>query len=371
MIGVKPLSRYLERKVCPGALSFLLTGLLVTFFSSGLFCVQKKRPETGRDTGGKKIIFWYGRHQKFGHLGEPQRWINILGHVSGPAQTEKVTFSLNKGPESPLTLGSDLHRLARAGDFNVELAWDNVKTGPNTLVISARSKEGNRHTASVILDVYRGKTRPFPCRVNFRDVKNLQDVVQIVDGHWRLVPDGVRTVTPYYDRVLSLGDTTWTDYQATIHLTIHDFTPPEPGPPTYNVSHFGVAQRWRGHHADGRQPSRRWYPLGAQGEFLLKTDLQDCRWRILFDSGSEKPPLYAKKRKNLVLGAPVWVKSQVVTLSGGRTRYRYKLWADNGPEPGGWDVEGLESNDYPGGSLCLVPHNSDVTIHEVFVGPVE
>ena len=42
------------------------------------------------------------------------------------------------------------------------------------------------------------------------------------------------------------------------------------------------------------------------------------------------------------------------------------------PEPLGWDVEGVEKrkNDYPSGSLCLVPHNSDVTIHEVMVEPL-
>ena len=38
------------------------------------------------------------------------------------------------------------------------------------------------------------------------------------------------------------------------------------------------------------------------------------------------------------------------------------------PEPDAWDVEGFEEDDYDSGALCLVPHNSDVTIHSVRVG---
>jgi len=91
--------------------------------------------------------------------------------------------------------------------------------------------------------------------------------VQVVDGQWRLEADGVRTTAPYYDRVLSIGDASWTNYETTVRLTVHDFTPSAPGPPTYNVTHFGVAMRWGGHHADGLQPSRRWFPLGRRESF--------------------------------------------------------------------------------------------------------
>ena len=39
-------------------------------------------------------------------------------------------------------------------------------------------------------------------------------------------------------------------------------------------------------------------------------------------------------------------------------------------EPHSWDVEGLEEDDLASGALCLVPHNADVTIHEVDVQPL-
>ena len=317
------------------------------------------------------ISIWYGPIQRFGHLGEPQRWINVLGNIADPEQIDSVSFSINSNEERLLSLGSDLHRLALPGDFNVELTWDEVQAGENTLLIKAYPKNTPPVTSTIKLLVEKGNTWPLPYQIDFSKLNNLQDVVQIVDGHWRLEETGVRTQQRYYDRVLTMGDTTWSNFETTVRLTIHGFTPSEPGPPTYNVSHFGVAMRWRGHHSDGRQPSRKWFPLGAQGEFLLKDKLDSCQWRILFNGTPKvKPHKYSDKRNALPLGKPIRIKTQVVTMPDGRTRYRFKQWPDDRPEPPEWDVEGFETDDYPSGALCLVPHNSDVTIHELRVEPL-
>ncbi|PHN04926.1 hypothetical protein [Flavilitoribacter nigricans] len=314
-----------------------------------------------------EIHFWYGPKQTFGRLGEPQRWINVLGNIAESESLDSASFSLNRGPERPLSLGSDLHRLARTGDFNVELDWGELQSGDNHLRVTAYPRKGTAYTDSMIIQVERGNTWPLPYRIDFSQVDRLADVVQVVDGHWALEADGVRTLERYYDRVLSMGDTSWTNYEITVHLTIHDYTPSEPGPPTYNVTHFGVAMRWRGHHADDRQPSRKWYPLGAQGEFLIRENKDSCQFRILFDGGRDKPQQYAARWNRLTLGRPMYVKTQVATLADGRTRYRFKQWMADDTEPAEWDVEGLEADDYPSGALCLVPHNSDVTIHGVWV----
>lgn len=319
---------------------------------------------------GQEINFWYGPEQKFGHLGEPQRWINVLGNISEAARLDSATFSLNGGAEQKLSLGSDLHRLAMPGDFNVELDWNAVRAGNNQVQVTAYSQDGKTISETVRLDVVRGKTWPLPYYLDFTEVDRLQDVVQVVDGQWELNENGVRTVQRYYDRVLSMGDTTWSDFETTVKLTINDYTPSEPGPPTYNVTHFGVAMRWRGHHTDGRQPSRKWFPLGAQGEFLIKENKDSCQWRILFDGGRQKPQQYSGTRNKLPMGEVMWIKTQVATTPDSRTRYRFKQWADGDSEPLNWDVEGFESGDYPSGALCLVPHNSDVTIHEVRVEPL-
>lgn len=340
----------------------LLAGL---FLTTGTAAGQ-----SSAGTTAPLIDLWYGPVQHFGGTGQPQRWINVLGTITEPGQVAEVSYALNGGAPRPLTLGSDRHRLARPGDFNVELGWDEVRAGDNELLLTATRTDGPPEKKRVTLRITRGRTWPLPYRVDFTRIDDLQAAVQVVDGHWRLGSDGVRTAEPYYDRVLAMGDTSWTDYEATVRLTIHAFTPSEPGPPTYDVTHFGVAMRWRGHHPDGRQPGRKWFPLGAQGEFLLKENPDSCRWRILFDGIPEKPPVWSDRRNTLALGQPIRVKTQVATLPDGRTRYRFKQWPEGRPEPLDWDVEGFESGDYPSGALCLVPHNSDVTIHEVSVEPL-
>jgi len=316
------------------------------------------------------IHIWYGPVQEFGHLGEPQPWINVLGSVENADQMKTVGYVLNGGSMKALTLGSDLHRLAKSGDFNVELKWDELQQGENQLVIQALSMDGSAYTRKVKLQIKRGNQWPIPYEINFSKVNNLQEAVQVVDGRWQLQPIGVRILEPYYDRVLCVGDTSWKNFEATVSLTIHGFTPSEPGPPTYNVSHFGIAMRWRGHHTDGRQPRRKWFPLGAQGEFLLKEQADSCRWRILFDGIKSKPPVYASKRNSIQLGKRMIIKTQVNSLPGGQTRYRFKQWMNGEVEPKVWDVEGLEFDDYPSGALCLVPHNSDVTIYKIKVIPL-
>ena len=125
--------------------------------------------------------------------------------------------------------------------------------------------------------------------------------------------------------------------------------------------------RWRGHHRDEHSPHRKWYPLGAQGEFLLKGEGRGGQWRILFDKLADKPPAYAEGLNVLELGKPALFKTQVSTVPDGHSRYRFKQWMENAPEPAGWDVEGFEEDDYESGALCLVPHNADVTIHQVRV----
>ena len=312
------------------------------------------------------INVWYGEMQEFGQLGRSQRWLNILGNISGSNQVKDVFYILNDRVSDSLALGCDLHRLAMPGDFNVELSWDEVVEGLNRLRIVVTTYEDLKFVKSVQFKVHKCKKWEIPYQVNFAEVKNLQDVVQIVDGHWRLVEDGVRTQQKYYDRVLTMGDSTWKNYEALVSLTIHDWTPSEPGPPTYNVSHFGVAMRWRGHHQDGRQPSRKWFPLGAQGEFLLKEHRDSSHWRILFDGRTrEKPVKYARRVNRFKKGDKVKIRTQVQTISDGRSRYRFKQWLAEELEPEQWDVEGFEIGDYASGALCLVPHNSDVTIHSV------
>jgi hypothetical protein len=194
----------------------------------------------------------------------------------------------------------------------------------------------------------------------------------MVDGEWRLTPDGARTVTRWYDRVLALGDGSWTDYDARVLVTLHDFTPAQRGPPTYHVPHVGVTLRWAGHTPDDRQPSRQWYPLGAATEFLIQPGGTAGLWRILADGGPRYAQTRATRVSPLTSERRFWLRARVETLPGGVARYRVRQWNDGEPEPGAWAVEAVEApgTDLKAGSLLIVPHNTDVTVHEVHVVPL-
>lgn len=319
-----------------------------------------------------EIDFWHGPVQRFGVPGRAQAWINVLGDVQPARQVAELSYAVDGGPPRPLAVGSDLHRLAQRGDFNIELGWDEMAEGVHTVAVTARFRNGIEVTRDATVQVAAPRDWPLPWTVDFARVANLQDVVQVVDGRWRLEADGVRIVEPYFDRLLVMGDTTWTDYDAAVRLTVHGFTPPDPDyeAPTYGVTHIGVALRWRGHHDDGRHPRLQWYPLGAQGEFLARVDPDSARWRVLRDQRPDKPQLFQPGYGRLEVGTPMWLRAQVRTLADGRSRYRFKQWADHDPEPEAWDVEVLEDDDLPSGSLGIVPHHTDVTVHEVRVVPL-
>lgn len=314
------------------------------------------------------IDVWYGTEQTFGYRGKPQRWVNILGSVSSPKQIIALEYTLNGGPRQPLSMGPDLHRLAAPGDFNVELAYADLKPGHNHLTIIAADTSGGTAFQDVLVKYLPDQTWPLPYSIDWNKVPALQDAVQIVDGHWKLVPGGVRTERPYYDRVLAVGDLSWTNYEVTAAVTFHGFTGPTPQGPHYGVTHAGIGLRWTGHHDDGKQPRVQWHPLGAAAEFQLFQDLSKCHWRILAD---QKGRAVSKDRTRIVLGRTYVMKARVESLARGQTRYQAKIWPAGEAEPRKWAVESMEGpEDVSSGCLLLVAHNSDVTFGNLEVKPL-
>jgi hypothetical protein len=332
-----------------------------------------KNGKTPIELPDREIVFWHDDGLEFGASGEPQRWINIPGHVRPFGSVSRLEFRVNETEEwRPLSIGTDLHRLARPGDFNIELSWDEVRVGKNTVHVRAHWNDGSRSASAVSFAVTRGRQWPMPWSVDFSKVENIHQVVQVVDGRWKLTGDGIRTEEPWYDRVLTMGDNSWRNYRVNAEITIHGYTPPQRSAPTYNVSHFGIALRWRGHTADGRQPSRQWYPLGAQGELLLKNDPDDSLWRVVRHGGGTYPPVHARTSAPVQLATRLHAVAEVFTNADGDSVYRFKHWLKGHPEPMEWMVEAVEDgeHDQESGALCLVPHNSDVTIHSVRVEPL-
>jgi hypothetical protein len=214
-----------------------------------------------------------------------------------------------------------------------------------------------------------GTNRPLPYSIEWAQVAQIHDAVQVIDGKWKKTKDGIRSIERYYDRVIAFGDSSWRDYEVTTTLAVHALTPPEQNGNSTNVTHAAIALRWPGHDPDGRQPTVKWYPLGATAEFRLGGDLSQCRWRI-FD-GQREFHRESSRRRVIEFDRRYSLKHRVETDSEANSRYRVKLWPAAEPEPQAWDFERTEPNDdVSSGSALLIAHHSDVTFGNVTVVPL-
>lgn len=312
---------------------------------------------------GPAIDIWYGTSQVFGQHGNPQRWISILGRVSDGDGVKSLKYSLNGGQQEALSIGPDGRRLASKGDFNVEIHRDRLRSGLNNVLLTARDKQGNRSSKTVALRYEEGNVWPVPYAIDWSKVSDIQDAAQVVDGLWEISPGGIRTTVRGYDRLLAIGDVTWTDYEVTVPFTVHSRG--KSGAPG-----VGILMRWKGHTDDpvpGWQPNSGWYPLGALGWY---------RW---YDSGARKFHIYGNQKRLLAstsnlklrLNKRYLMKMRVETTPGQGSIYRLKMWRAGKAEPAGWTLKGKDSRNAPlNGSLLLVAHQVDVTFGDVQVRPV-
>jgi hypothetical protein len=170
---------------------------------------------------GPIIDVWYGTNQTFGQIGMPIPFINILGNVSGLAEVTELTYSLNGGPPNPLSMGPNQLRLADLGDFNIEIDVIDLVDGANTVEIVATDAMNNTTTEEVEILFDSGNVWPQPYTIEWDEVSNIQDVAQILDGHWELTNDGVKPLQLSYDRLIAIGDLQWTDYEVTVPITVN------------------------------------------------------------------------------------------------------------------------------------------------------
>lgn len=318
-----------------------------------------------------EIDIWYGDEQSFGHLGgHPQRWVNVLGDVSPASEIQSLTYSLNDGEAHPLSFKEDHKRIAKDGDFNVEILRSLLKGGKNQVLITALDAQGRRAQRRVVVEYHQNEEEwPLPYTIDWSKVSDISEVAQIVDGKWELTSDGVRTVERYYDRVIAFGDNSWENYEVQTTVIIHALTGPKEPPNTTNVTHVAIATRWPGHEADGQQPTVKWHPLGATAEYRLGKDLTNTRWRV-FD-GQRKYHVESERRRDLEFEKPYHMKHRVQTLPNGLTHYQVKLWAVDVEEPPKWDFERFEPGDLRSGSALLLAHHSDATFGDVTVVPID
>ncbi len=326
------------------------------------------------------IDVWYGDRQTFGTRGSTQPLVNVLGSIRPARHAADVWYRLNGGKRRQLVRGPDLHRLARPGDFNVELDRSHLRKGENTLQITMYDLWGRKVNKEVVLDNRPDGRAELPFEVDFSKVENLQEAVEVIDGRWELVEDGVRIAEPYYDRQLAFGDASWQDFELHAEIVFHEHFVGfrgrnRQGPPYLSHAHTSFNMRWAGHPDDGAVPRRAWQNLGSL--VALRSDLatpaKGSYWWLHY--GVPQPGRKAKrsemtpeKRFQIELGERYHYRMRAETLDENRTRYSTKVWKEGDPEPDGWQTTGVdESESVRSGSIVFVVHHSDVTLCRVRV----
>lgn len=319
------------------------------------------------------IELWYGENQSFGQMGSPQPMISILGNVADEDGIASLSCSLNGGPMKQLTLGCNLHRLAEPGDFNAEIDRRALRDGPNTVELLVVDSAGASSRRTVTVNYTPGRTWPLPYSIDWSRVDNIQDVADIIDGRWSLDSTGVRSVSPYYDRVIGIGDSSWTDYEAILTVTWNKpplFTDKQ-GAPYQDHAHASICLRWGGHDNDGRQPLRKWWPLGGLAGLTVRSD-SPGKMQWYFWKGDGTRNLISDSTRAFQIGRPYTYRVRVETLKDNQSRYSVKAWdAANENEPANWDVVVQENeHDLQSGALLFVVHHGDVTFGNISVTPI-
>ncbi|MHC5002478.1 MAG: hypothetical protein ACYTJ0_05085 [Planctomycetota bacterium] len=226
------------------------------------------------------VRFWHDDAVGFGELGRPQRQVNVLGNVLAAHGLESLSWSVAGGPELPLSYGPYQRRLAREGDFNIELFYDEMPVGSTEVSVRAVDALGHEVIETITVEIHPQATWPLPYSIDWSSVSDVEHVVDVTDGQWELTPDGLRCTVPDYDRLAVLGDATWQDYEMTVPVTVHAVDEGGYEWPSL-VPAVGIVFRWTGHtdlFNRGAQPNQGWWPLGSAFEQVFR--LSGCGKRM-------------------------------------------------------------------------------------------
>ena len=336
------------------------TGYIDYFFNTDSPII----PEDVPDTTQPVINVWYGLDQRFGHLGTPQTWINIMGNVSDSSSAVvALNYSLNDGPSHQLVLGKDNLRLENTNDFNIEEGYTNFICGNNHIDLSANDSVGNVNNTRVNIFYTCSVDWPMPYSVDWSTVSDIQDVAQVVDGQW-IISNGKVTPTPQgYDRIIAMGNMTWKNYTVTVPITLNsEMTSPG--------ANFGIALRWKEHvfwpnKHNGAYPREGWYPLGAIAGYFDYTGFGGKRLALLgnnmnfFANDSTEMQLVAGSTYNFKARAQTVGTDQVFSL---------KVWEQGTGEPANGTVRGnAPAGALTQGSILLLSYDSDVSFGSITI----
>ncbi len=314
---------------------------------------------------------WYGDYQTFGALGIPQPWVNILGNLREPDTVASLTYALNGGPQVALSIGPAQNiRLSHPGDFNAEIAYDDLDPGINQLVLTATTLDSEVVAHTVTVDYIPNNVWLLPYSVDWTNVNQIQNAAQIVDGLWALTADGVKTVLMGYDRSIVFGDQLWQDYEVTTQLRV-DTIKNRNGIPLGGPA-VGLLLRWQG-HVDWNLPDRPrigWYPTGAIGWFSWGSSLDAGSYQIVGSGGL----IDVVDDSGLIahIGTTYIWKMRVETLPGNQgSLYSFKTWPTSQDEPAQWLMTYQSpATSPPTGAVMLFVHNAQVTFSHCRADPL-
>lgn len=335
------------------------------------------------DAAADAIDVWYGPFQSFGKPGRSQRWVNILGRLTDPTSILTLTYALNGEPDERLSIGPDTFRLEEAGDFNVELDYIDLLDGLNTVTLRATDQNGNEYLETVLVDYTHGQVWPLPYSIDWSSAASIQEVADVVDGRWSIDrASSMIRAEPGYDRLITIGDVAWRDFEVEVPITIHQLETREGS--QQSAAYVGVVMRWQGNYRWGtRRPGIGWWPLGGlplYGRTEERVMIIGNRARKLvrypLDTYNGEPAI----DDELVLQAdvPYIFKLQVQSRLDDVSIYRVKVWEQGSPEPEGWLLEGygrpFEDDDNPGelqaGSVGLITYYTDASFGNVSIRPL-
>src|SRR5829696_4998841 len=306
--------------------------------------------------GGPDIQIWHGDSLRFGELGFPQRWLNVLGHADDPDGLSAVRYRVDNGALKSLVFSPQQNnRINKLGDFNIQLDRLALTAGLHQVTIVATDARGNESSRVVQVQVDPVKTWPLPYTTDW--TRGLTRNAQVVDGRWAAQGDGARTMEPGYDRILTLGSETWAGLDVTVGVTIHSLDV------AARHSGVGVATGWRGH--EGASDDEPWlgWPLGG---FCFYYRSGPSRHELyLFDYGW--PPFTTVERKKdwIAFNKPYFFRIKTAPVDGQNSRYSCKVWPADSAEPANWQIsEVMARRD---GSVLLVADYAEVTFGRIAV----
>ncbi len=308
------------------------------------------------------VDVWYGDTQGFGQLGVPQRWANVMGTTWDTDDVTSLSYSLNGGPNLPLTIGPDGFRLVGAGDFNIEIDYSDFEPGANEIIITAIDNIGEQTDHVVTINYTDGISWEIPFVADWSAAAEVTDAACVGDGRWILTDDGVRTAPngTGYDRFLLMGERNWpTDYEVTVPLTVHG---------GYEYTGVGVCIGWMGHTTDGLMVSDFHQPrVESQYQAIawIRSDpFPSNTLLVLKDDEGDRGDVSAP----MELGVTYILKVRSETTAPGVSFVGVKYWPQGTPEPTTWMLSGDFASH--AGSVLLLAHLADATFGNAIITPL-